>query len=188
MPTSDIEAIAAAQKAGVEILYGLTSRTLEGFHKVAELNLQTMKWTLAETQACTRKAFEAKNDGDLPVMEARILLPLAEKAQAYCRQGLEIAAETRADLATVVEAQYEQSKRVMQDYIDAVERVAPSGSGTAMAAWKSALTATTSFLDAMQRTAKQVGNITENNVNLAASLASSSALQPSSNAARADKG
>ncbi|SPS02693.1 TIGR01841 family phasin [Cupriavidus taiwanensis] len=158
MSTSALEPIAAAQAAGIEILYGLTSRTLDGLHKVAELNLQTMKWTLAETKECARKAFEAKTAGDLLAMDAGILPPMAEKAQAYCRQQIEIAAATRADFAKVAEAQYEQSKRVMQDYIDAATRGAPSGSVAAMAAWESALTATTSFLDAMQRPSKRAAS------------------------------
>lgn len=105
MPTSAPEQVSAAQAAGLDILCGLTSKTIDGLQKVAELNLQTMKWTLAETQECTRKALDARNAGELLAMEAVFFPPVAEKAQAYGRQLFEIAAATRAGFAKVAEVQ-----------------------------------------------------------------------------------
>ncbi|MGX6566663.1 TIGR01841 family phasin [Cupriavidus necator] len=187
MPTPAPEPIAAAQAAGFDVLCGLTSKTLDGFQKVAELNLETMKWTLAETQECTRKAFDAKNAGDLLAMEAGFLSPVAEKVQAYGRQLFEIAATTRADFAKVAEVQYQESKRLMQDYIDAAAKGAPPGSEAAMVAWKSALTATASFFDAMQQAATQADEVTESNLNIGAAAASDADQQASTQAARAAK-
>ena len=42
------EQIAAAQKANLETLFGLTSKAFEGVEKLVELNMQVAKTTLAE--------------------------------------------------------------------------------------------------------------------------------------------
>ncbi|CAG9169831.1 phasin family protein [Cupriavidus pinatubonensis] len=135
MPMSAPEQVAAAQAAGLDILCGLTSKALDGPQKVAELNSQTMKWTLAEARECTRKAFDGKDAVDLLAMEASFLPPVVEKVQAYGGQLFEIAAATRADFAKVAEVQHEASKRLVLDHIDAATKGAPAGSGAAMAAW-----------------------------------------------------
>ncbi|MGH8521484.1 MAG: phasin family protein [Cupriavidus necator] len=187
MPMSPPEQFAAAQAAGFDILAGLTGKTLDGLQKVAELNLQTMKSTLAEVQENTRKAFAAKDPGELLALQASLLPPAAEKAQAYGRQLSEIAAATRADFAKVAEAQYEANKRMMQDFIDGATKGAPTGSEAAMAAWKSALAATTSLFETMQQTATQAVEVAESNLNVAATAASNAAQQATAQAARAAK-
>ncbi len=187
MPTSAPEQVAAAQAASFDILCGLTSKTLDGLQNVAELNLQMMKWVLTEAQECTRKALDAKDAGDMLAMEAGFLPLVVEKVQAYGRELFEIAAATRADFAKVAEVQYEESRRMMQGYIDGAEKGAPAGSEAAMAAWKSALTATTSLFETMQRAAKQATDIAESNLNISATAASDEAQQATAQAARATK-
>ncbi|QRQ85872.1 hypothetical protein [Cupriavidus oxalaticus] len=56
-----------------------------------------------------------------------------------------------------------------------------------MAAWQSALTATTSLFETMQRAAKQAGEIAESNLNIAATAASDTAQQATAQATRAAK-
>ena len=41
--------VAATQKANLDIFFGLTSRLVEGVEKLAQLNLQANRSTLAET-------------------------------------------------------------------------------------------------------------------------------------------
>ncbi|MGH8790257.1 MAG: TIGR01841 family phasin [Cupriavidus necator] len=188
MPMSPPEQFAAAQAAGFDILAGLTSKALDGFQKVAELNLQTMKSTLAEVQENTRKAFAAAKDrGELLALQASLLQRAAENAQAYGRQLLDIAEATRADFAKVDEAQYEENKRMMQAFIDGATMGAPAGSEAAMTAWNSALATTTSLFETMQQTARQAVEVAESNLNIAATAASNAAQQATAQGARAAK-
>ncbi|WP_454743452.1 phasin family protein [Cupriavidus necator] len=187
MPTSPSEQFAAAQAAGLDILAGLTSKTLDGLQKVAELNLQTMKSTLAEAQDNARKAFSAKDPGELLALQASLMQPAAEKAQVYSRQLFEIAEATRADFAKVAEAQNEENKRMMQEFIDGITKGAPNGSEAAMAAWKSALATTTSLFEAMQQTATRAVEVAGSNPNIATTAASNAAQQATAQAARAAK-
>ncbi|MFS8980131.1 TIGR01841 family phasin [Cupriavidus necator] len=187
MPMSPPEQFAAAQAASFDILAGLTSKALDSLQKVAELNLQTMKSTLAESQDSTRKAFAATDPGERLALQASLMQPAAEKAQAYGRQLIEIAEATRADFAKVAEAQYAENKRLMQEFIDGTTKGAPAGSEAAMAAWKSALAATTSLYEAMQQTATHAVEVAESNLNIAANAASNAAQQATGQAARAAK-
>ncbi len=187
MPMSPPEQFAAVQAAGLDILAGLTSKTLDGLQRVAELNLQTMKSTLGEVHENVRKALDANDPGQLLTLQASLMLPAAEKAQAYGRQLLEIAEATRADFAKVAEAQYEENKRMMQVFLDGATMGAPPGSDAAMAAWKSALAASTSLFEAMQQTATRAVEVAESNLNIAANAASNAAQQATAQAARAAK-
>ncbi|MGH8789969.1 MAG: TIGR01841 family phasin [Cupriavidus necator] len=187
MPTQPTEQIAAMQAASLDILSGLTNKALEGLQQVVELNLRTMKSTLAETQEATRQAFAVKDLSALLALQASLWQPETEKAPSYWRQLFEIAAATRADFAKVAEAQYEANKRNMQDLIDNTTKGVPPGSEAAVAAWQSAVSATTTLCDTMQQTAKQAIEVAESNWSMAAAAASNSAQQATTLAARAAK-
>jgi len=65
MATLPTEQLSALQAANLDLLFGLTNKTLAGLQELAELNLKTMKATLAETQDNFQKAFAAKDMQDL---------------------------------------------------------------------------------------------------------------------------
>ncbi|MDW3684457.1 phasin family protein [Cupriavidus sp. CV2] len=116
-----------------------------------------------------------------------LLQPVREKAQSYCRQLYEIASATRAEFEKVAEAQYEASKCKMQEVIDDATKGAPAGSEAAVAAWQSAVAATTTLCETMQKTTKQAIELTESNMNMATAAAANAARQTTNQAARATK-
>ncbi|MFJ4290663.1 TIGR01841 family phasin [Cupriavidus sp. NPDC089707] len=187
MPTLPTEQLSALQTANVELLFGLTNKTITAFEKLVELNLQTIKATVAETQDNIQKAFAAKDIQELLALQASLWQPATEKAQAYRRQWIEITSATRAEFAKVAEAQYEANKRKMQDVIDNATKSAPAGSEAAVAAWQSAVSATTTLCDTMQQTTKQAIEVAESNLDIAAAAASNAARQATAQAARGGK-
>ncbi|MFS8973484.1 TIGR01841 family phasin [Cupriavidus necator] len=187
MPTLPTEPISAVQAAGLDILLGLTNKTLEGLQKVVELNLQMTRATLAETQQNTRQAFAAKDLGELLALQASLVQLAVEKAQSYRHQLFEIASATQAEFTKVADAQYEESKRKMQEIVDNALKGAPAGSQGAVAAWQSALTATTTLCDTMQQTTRQALELAESNLNQAADAASVAAQEAGTQATRAAK-
>ena len=52
---------AAANKANLETLFGLTSKAFEGVEKLVELNLQVAKATLSESAENTKAAMGVKD-------------------------------------------------------------------------------------------------------------------------------
>ncbi|CAN0622053.1 Phasin family protein [Burkholderia multivorans] len=169
------EQIAAAQKANLESLFGLTTKAFEGVEKLIELNLQVVKSTLSEGQENAQRLLSVKDAQEFIALQASLSQPVAEKVLSYGRHLYEIATATQAEFAKVAEAQYEEQNKKVQALVDNVAKNAPAGSETAVAALKSALNAANTTYETVQKAAKQAVEIAETNFNAAAAVATKAA-------------
>ncbi|RQZ11715.1 phasin family protein [Burkholderia sp. Bp9031] len=169
------EQIAAAQKANLESLFGLTTKAFEGVEKLIELNLQVVKSTLTEGQENAQRLLSVKDAQELFALQASLSQPVAEKVLSYSRHLYEIASSTQAEFAKVAEAQFEEQNKKVQALVDNVAKNAPAGSETAVAALKSALNAANTTYETVQKAAKQAVEIAETNFNAAAAVATKAA-------------
>jgi phasin family protein len=181
------EQFAAAQKANLEALFGLTNKAFEGIEKLVELNLQVIKSTLAEGQETAQRAFSVKDAQEFLSLQASIAQPMAEKVLSYGRHLYEIASATQAEYARVAEAQYEEQNRKVQTLVENISKNAPAGSETAVAVMKSAITAANTTYETVHKATKQAVEIAESNFNAAATAAQKAAQQAASQASRAAK-
>ena len=173
------EQIAAAQKANLETLFGLTNKAFEGVEKLVELNLQVVKSTLAESQENAQRALSVKDAQELLALQAGLVQPVAEKVLSYGRHLYEIASATQAGFSRVAEAQYEEQNRKVQALVENVAKNAPAGSETAVAVMKSAITAANTTYETVHKATKQAVEIAESNFNAAAAAATKAAAQAS---------
>ena len=125
----DPEQIAAAQKANLESLFGLTTKAFEGVEKLIELNLQVVKSTLAEGQENAQRLLSVKDAQELIALQASLSQPVAEKVLSYGRHLYEIASSTQAEFAKVAEAQFEEQNKKVQALVDNVAKNAPARNG-----------------------------------------------------------
>ncbi|MEA3120537.1 MAG: hypothetical protein QOH33_69 [Paraburkholderia sp.] len=179
------EQLAAAQKANLEALFGLTNKAFEGIEKLVELNLQVVKSTLAESQENAQRALSVKDAQELLAMQANVTQPMAEKVLSYGRHLYEIASATQAEFARVAEAQYEEQNRKVQAFVENIGKNAPAGSETAVAVMKSAISAANTTYETVHKATKQAVEIAESNFNAAATAATKAAQQAASQASRA---
>ncbi|MEA3118894.1 MAG: hypothetical protein QOI13_2164 [Paraburkholderia sp.] len=179
------EQLAAAQKANLEALFGLTNKAFEGIEKLVELNLQVVKSTLAESQENAQRALSVKDAQELLAMQANVTQPMAEKMLSYGRHLYEIASATQAEFARVAEAQYEEQNRKVQAFVENIGKNAPAGSETAVAVMKSAISAANTTYETVHKATKQAVEIAESNFNAAATAATKAAQQAASQASRA---
>jgi phasin family protein len=168
------EQFSKVQMAGLETLAGLTGKAFEGFEKLLELNLQTMKAALAETREGTRKALSAKDGKEFAELQIEFFQPAVDNVLAYRRQLHDILANMQAEFEKVVEVQYTTGKRGLQGLMESAVSNAPTGSTVPLAAWQEAVKATTTFYESMQTTAKQAVQVAESSFNTAAEAASKS--------------
>jgi phasin family protein len=178
------EQFAAAQKANLETLFGLTNKAFEGIEKLVELNLQVVKSTLAENQENAQRALSVKDAQELLALQASLTQPVAEKVLSYGRHLYEIASATQAEFARVAEAQYEEQNRKVQALVENVAKNAPAGSETAVAVIKSAITAANTTYETVHKATKQAVEIAESNFNAAATAASKAASQAAAQVSR----
>ena len=176
------EQVAAAQKANLETLFGLTTKAFEGVEKLVELNLQVVKTSFAEGVDNAKKALSAKDAQELLAIQAAAVQPVAEKTLAYTRHLYEIASETQSEFAKVAEAQLAEGSKNVQALVENFAKNAPAGSESTVAIVKSAISAANNAYESVQKATKQAVEIAETNFQAAATAATKAAQQASATA------
>jgi phasin family protein len=165
------EQFAAAQKANVETLFGLTNKAFEGIEKLVELNLQVAKAALGEAAETTRAALSVKDAQELLALQAGLLQPTAEKAAAYSRHLYDIAAATNAEVARVAEQTAAEAQAKFMNVVDTAVKNAPAGTENAVALVKSAVAAANNAYESVHKAAKQAADVAEANFQAVTSTA-----------------
>lgn len=181
------EQVAAAHKANLETLFGLTTKAFEGVEKLVELNMQVVKTTLAENVEHAKRTLTARDAQELMALQVSMIQPVAEKAVAYSRHVYEIAADTQSEFTRVAEAQLAESSRNVQSLVDNFAKNAPAGSESTVAIVKSAISAANNAYESVQKATKQAVEIAESNFQAAATAATKAAQQASATARTAGK-
>src|SRR6266702_251664 len=86
------EQIAATQTAYLDNLFRLTNGIVEGVDKLARLNMETIRLTLAGQLDRTQKALAVREPQEWLRLHDRLAAPTAERFQAQNHQLFEIAA------------------------------------------------------------------------------------------------
>ena len=174
---------AAANKANLETLFGLTSKAFEGVEKLVELNLQVAKATLSESAENTKAAMGVKDAQELLALQASLLQPSAEKAAAYSRHWYDIAQSTSSEFTKTAEAQLSEIQKSFASVVDGALKNAPAGSESAAALVKSAISAANNAYESVHKAAKQAADIAEANF----TSVTNSALKASQSAVKSVK-
>lgn len=173
----------AAQKAGLETLFGLTSKAFESVEKLVELNLQVAKTSLSEVAETTTAALSVKDAQELLALQAGLLQPAAEKAAAYSRHLYDIVASVGADFTKTAEANLADNQKKVLALVDNAVKNAPVGTESAVALVKSAVAAANNAYESAQKAAKQATEVAEANF----TAMTNSAVSASKSAAKASK-
>lgn len=181
------ECFTAAQKANLDALFGLANLMVEGLQKLVELNLQVARSNLAEGRENVLAALQTKDAQELVALQTRLAQPGIETIRSYTRELFAIATDTQAGFTKVAETQHEAYTRRVQALIGNVTQSAPAGSEAAVAALKSAITATSRLYETVHQTARQAIHSAESNFNVLASAASKATESTSGTATRAAK-
>ena len=174
---------AAANKANLETLFGLTSKAFEGVEKLVELNLQVAKATLSESAENTKAAMGVKDAQELLALQASLLQPSAEKAAAYSRHLYDIAQSTSSEFTKTAEAQLSELQKGFSSAVDGALKNAPAGSESAAALVKSAISAANNAYESVHKAAKQASDMAEANF----TSVTNSALKASQSAVKSVK-
>ena len=174
---------AAANKANLETLFGLTSKAFEGVEKLVELNLQVAKATLSESAENTKAAMGVKDAQELLALQASLLQPSAEKAAAYSRHLYDIAQSTSSEFTKTAEAQLSEIQKSFASVVDGALKNAPAGSESAAALVKSAISAANNAYESVHKAAKQAADMAEANF----TSVTNSALKASQSAVKSVK-
>lgn len=157
------EQFAAANKANLETLFGLTNKAFEGVEKLVELNLQVAKAAIGEASDNAKALMAVKDAQELLALQAAMLQPSAEKAAAYSRHLYDIATATGAEVTKTAEAQFADAQKKFMGVVDGAVKNAPAGTESAVALVKSAITAANNAYESVHKAAKQAADMAEAN-------------------------
>jgi len=165
------EQMIAAQKANIETIFGLTQKAFEGVEKLVELNVQATKAALSESANNTQAMLSVKDAQELLNLQASMVQPLAEKTVAYSRHLYDIASGTGAEFGKAAEATATDAQKKFMAVVDNASKNAPTGSETAVAVMKSAVSAANNAIESVQKAVKQATEMAEANFNTVATTA-----------------
>jgi phasin family protein len=166
-----VDQVMASHKANMETLLGLTSKAFEGVEKIVELNMTASKAAIAEAGDHAKALLSVKDAQELLALQSSMFQPLAEKTAAYSRHLYDIASSSTAEFTKTVEGQAADMQKKITGLVDAAAKNAPAGSETAVAMFKSAVSAANNALESVQKAVKQATDVAETNFNNAASTA-----------------
>lgn len=173
------EQILASHKANLDALFGLTAKAFEGVEKLVELNVSASRAALAEAATHTQAVFGVRDVQELVALQASLLQPLAEKSASYSRHLYDIASSTGGEFTKALEGKAAEAQQNFVGLVDNAAKNAPAGSETAVAVFKSAVSAANNAFESVQKAVKQASDVAEANFNAVATTATNAAKSAS---------
>ena len=158
------EQFAAANKATVDSLLSVANTALASAERIAALNLNTARSMMEDSVSGAKALMGAKDVQEALSIQASLAQPNVEKAVAYSRSVYEITAQTKEELAKMVEAQFGDFQKTVAALLDKAAKSAPAGSDVAVAAVKSAVAAANSAFGNMNAVTKQFTDAAQANI------------------------
>ena len=175
------EQLSAATKASIEANLALfsefTTTTFAGVEKLIDLNLNTVRASLEDSNLTTKQLFAAKDPQDFFSLSAAQAQPNTEKAIAYGRHFANIASNTQTSLTKATETHVAETRRKVIELVEQVSKNAPPGTESAIAFVKSAISNANAGYEQLSKSTKQVVETVENNVNNAVDQFSQAAIK-----------
>jgi phasin family protein len=161
------EQIAAAQKANLETLSGLTNQALKSIEKLVELNMHIAKQSLGDSMSSAKKALEIKDVQQLLAHQAEAVQPMAEKIMAYSRHLYELAHETQASFTKSAEQEFQAGQKKITALVEDWTKNAPAGSDAAVNAMKQAIASANNVFETSQKAVKHAVEVAQTNLSTA---------------------
>lgn len=165
------EQFVQAQKASFDMFQAVALKSLEGFEKLAELNMQAFKSSIEEGTEQIKSMMAAKDIKAMGNFSIAAAQPAADKAGAYAKHVYDIASETGGEIAKLVEKQIAEGNKQFTATIDAMAKNAPAGTEGIVTLVKQAVTAANSAYDQVNKVTKQAVEAAEANIAAAAKAA-----------------
>lgn len=165
------EQLMAWNKANLEASIRFVGIALEGAERMLDLQLKAAKSAFADGVQQSKSLADAKNPQDFAQFKNALAQPSLEKATAYVKSVYDVAAATQSELGKLVEEQISEYNKQVVSGLDKMVKSAPAGSEVAVAAVKSAISAVNSTYDNLSKSAKQLAELTQANVEAATSRA-----------------
>lgn len=100
---------ARMQKSAIDSVHAAMHTSMNGFERLAELNMQTARNSLEESTEAVKSMLDSKDPKALTDSAANRGQPATDKMAAYAKDVYEIADDTGRELVKLVEKQFSNS-------------------------------------------------------------------------------
>jgi len=171
MSNPNIEQLAAAQTANLEVMTALLRTAISGVERLTAINLAASRDFFNNTVTNTQQLLAAKDAGAVAKLNSALAQPGVEKAVDYSRNVYDLVAQMQKEITSVLEAQYSTFTKNASSAVEKATANTPVGGDVFAATMKSMLGASTKAFDSLTSMAKQLSDIAEANVQVATKTA-----------------
>lgn len=162
------EPISSATKANLEAqlaaFTALSTKMVESFEQVIDLNINAGKALLEDQAITTRQLLAAKDPQELVSLAAAQAQPAAARMIAYGRHLANITGSVQADFVRTAEESMAEAGRKMGAYADDAGRNAPPGADGLMAMFRTAFGNASAGYEQFNRATRQAVDAMEANM------------------------
>jgi phasin family protein len=162
------EQLIALNKANIETALRFAGVYIEGAERLMDLQIRAAKSVLADSFQSARALASVRDLDQFAALKDTVVQPSFEKATAYAKEVYDVATATQADVGRLVEEQVAEFNKQLVTALDQLVKSAPAGSEVGIAAMKSTLAAVNSGFDNLTKAAKQLGEVTQSNLEVVA--------------------
>ncbi|MFA7505114.1 MAG: phasin family protein [Burkholderiaceae bacterium] len=141
-----------------------TARALEGFQKLAELNLETARASMDASNEQIRELLAARDVKTLTELVTSYSKPRPDAFKAYAQAVYAISRETGNELADIIEQQVAESQRQLYSAVEDLASKAPAGSEGAVAFTRQVMAASSTAYDQLNKAARQFAQMADSAV------------------------
>lgn len=145
-------------------LSSAAARTLEGFQKLAELNLQTARASMEASGEQIRELLAARDIKTLTELVTSYSKPRPDAFKAYAQAVYAISRETGADLGEIIDQQVAESQRQLYAAVEELASKAPVGSEGVLAFTRQVMAASSTAYDELNKAARQFAQMADSAV------------------------
>ena len=156
-----IETLATTQKANLQAVESMSQQAYSGVEKLVELNMAASKAAMGETFSHMQALMGAKDVKDVVALQTAFFQPIAAKSAAYVQHVQSIATDSNADFTAAMESKLAESQKAFGVAVDGMVKNAPAGSEAAVAAFKSAVTASQNAMETAQASMKKANEMAQ---------------------------
>jgi len=155
------DALAASKQAA--------TKTLEGWQKLAELNLQTARASLEQSSEQINALLAARDTKALADLVTSLARPPQDQFSAYAKAVYAIYRDANQDLASLLDKQVAASNRQLAESVETLARTAPAGSEGVVSLIRQSMAAAQTAYDQVNQAGRKLTEMADTKMNTAPS-------------------
>ena len=159
------EKLMKMQADALEASRQAAAKTLEGWQKLAELNLQTARASLEQSSEQINALLAARDTKALADLVTSFARPPQDQFSAYAKAVYSIYRDANQDFTSMLDKQVSASNRQLAESVETFARNAPAGSEGVVSLIRQSIAAAQTAYDQVNQAGRQFADLAESKMN-----------------------